>query len=500
MFYRLRYFIVFVLGALWFSLFQKWGAFPDPDAFYHAKMASLLMEQGPLHAFPWLDLTVLHPGFHNQHLLFHYFLVPFVWLFGMLVGAQIAAVVAGALFSVIAYVVLEKFAIRHAWFWACIFLTLPPVTARLSLAKASPFAIGLFLLGILCWKQASRFWLFLVTVIYALSHGGWIILPGALVVLSAGDWIYQRFVLDKRSRLDLVSPLISFGGGMFGTGFHPNFPEALHYLWVQIFQIGVVTPVGRVLMGTEWYPYPPLEIVSQAAMLFILFLYIILGCFFALRTTLDESHASRSIGLGFLLAIFFALTLKSARFVEYFAPVAVLWLASLAQQIDERRLFQFLRNQFRFLPHVLVVMGLIVIGRSAIKARQQLFVSAKPFTRFEKAMQVVSAQLKPGERLFHSDWAQFPLLWSKNDHVRYVAGLDPVFLLQASSTLSDAYTDLTLGNTTSGAYEIISERFASRIVFVERKPSQKLDAILRADDRFSLLYEDDEAILFSLKK
>lgn len=494
----LRSLLVFAFGAVWMALFQTWGAFADPDAFYHAKMASLLLERGPLLSFPWLDLTALHLHFHNQHFLFHYFLAPFVFFFGMLPGAQIAAVVAGGMFAVMAYYTFAFIKIRFAWFWTAILLALPPMSARLSLGKASPFAIGFFLLGIVCWKKSWHVSAFIICTIYALTHGGWLLLPGALFVLSLGDWLYDRFVLNQSSSLRLTVFFATLCGGIFGTCIHPNFPESISYLWIQIFQIGVATPIGRVMMGNEWYAYQPMDLVKHLALLIIIGLFI-LWCFLsAKRRAFDHEQARLSIGLGLLSAIFCALTLKSMRFVEYFAPVALLWFATIAQQIDERDVYLKLRERFRFMPHLLTVIFLFVIARTAMISRESLQSSAKPFTRFAGAMEVVSRELKPGERLFHSDWSMFPLLWTKNDQISYIAGLDPVFLLQASSTLSDAYTQLTLGHTTSGAYEIISQQFGSRVVLVSKKMSKKFEAILRNDDRFSVFYEDDEAIVFSV--
>ncbi|MCE9586443.1 hypothetical protein K8R04_03960 [Candidatus Uhrbacteria bacterium] len=495
---RLRFILAFVLGSAWFSLFQIWGAFPDPDAFYHAKISALMLDGGPLLSFPWLDLTVLHPGFNDQHLLFHYFLMPFVKWFGVLPGAQIAAVVAGGMFTVIVLWAVEKLAVRHAWFWTMVMVAMPPMITRLSLGKASPFAIGLFLLGMVAWKKSARHWAFIVGAVYALTHGGWLLLIGAQVVLAIGAWVYARFVEEKRTMPDFRIALATLGGGLLGTFIHPNFPENIPYLWVQIFQIGVATPTGRVVMGTEWYPYAPLELFVHLSLLMMIVCIAVLGFVRARRHQLDAVQASFAIGCGLLVAIFLALTFKSARFVEYLVPVLVLLLASLFQQIDETRLIASLRKFFRYLPHALLVAMIFIVGKGALATRWELRSSAKPFTRFEKSMDVVSSELKPGERLFHSDWAQFSLLWNRNDSIHYVAGLDPVFLLQSSSTLSDTYTALTLGTNTSTAFEVISGLFHSRMVLVERKPGQKLEEILKNDARFQQVYADEEAVIFRL--
>ncbi len=492
----LRYPIAFLSGCAWFSLFQVWGAFPDPDAFYHAKVASLMLVRGPLIAFPWLDLTALHPGFNDQHLLFHYFLMPFVKVWGVLPGAQIAAVIAGGLFIVATLFIVERLSIKHAWFWTIVMVVIPPLIIRLSLGKASPFAIILFLLGILAWKKGWRVCAFVIGFVYALTHGGWPMLIGAQVVLALGDWVYVRFVREEESRPAFLIAGYTFIGALLGTFFHPNFPDNLSYLWVQIFQIGVATPVGRVVMGNEWYAYAAGELFQHFALVGVLGCLTLIGLVYARRATLDESQARFTIGCGFLVAIFFALTFKSARFVEYLVPVTVLWIASVWQQIEVGRFIELLQNRFRYLPHVIIVLMFFIVGKGAIATRAQLETSAKPFTRFTEAMRVVSSELKPGERLFHSDWAQFPLLWIQNDSIKYIAGLDPVFLLQANEHLSDSYTDLTLGKNTTTAYEVISQLFDARIVLVERKPGQKLETILRSDSRFQPLYADEEAVVF----
>jgi len=495
---RLRFLFAFLLGSAWFSLFQIWGAFPDPDAFFHAKFSGWMFEHGLPLSFPWLDLTALHPGFHDQHLLFHVFLLPFVKLFGTLPGAQIAAVVLGGVFAVVAMFVFERLSMKPAWFWTAVLVALPPMMMRLSLGKASPLAIGLFLLGIDALVKRRPFWAFIVGIIYALTHGGWSVLLGAQVVLIAGSWIYSRFIDGKIERIELGVLFATAGGCLLGTFAHPHFPDNLSYLWVQIFQIGVATPIGRVFMGSEWYPYRPLELAVHFSLIGFLGCLLIVGFVVARKAELGRLQARLSIGLGLLAAILVAMTFKSARFVEYLAPVVVLWMASLFSQIDVGKLVDALRKRFRFAPHVLVVLMIFIVGKGAFAARASLEGSAKPFERFGKAMEVVSQEVKNGERLFHSDWSQFPLLWSKNDRIRYVAGLDPVFLLQKNPEVSDAYTALTIGANTSTAYETIRELFGANIAFVERPRAQKLEEILRKDERFLLIYEDEEVAVFRL--
>src|SRR3990167_10191765 len=72
------------LGSLlWFLVQTPWGRFPDPDAFYHAPLANLMLDRGALHAFPWLDMTSLGSNFADHHYLYHLILGPAIAAFDL---------------------------------------------------------------------------------------------------------------------------------------------------------------------------------------------------------------------------------------------------------------------------------------------------------------------------------------------------------------------------------------------------------------------------------
>ena len=52
--------------------------FPDPDTFYHAKMAEFLANGELVKDFPWQQFTFLKDSFTDQHFLYHLALAPFV--------------------------------------------------------------------------------------------------------------------------------------------------------------------------------------------------------------------------------------------------------------------------------------------------------------------------------------------------------------------------------------------------------------------------------------
>lgn len=85
-------------SAMFLSIFflylwiQSTPSFLDPDSFYHLKMAKLIAERGPILHFPWLQFTVLKDYFVDHHFLYHVLGIPFIMIFGDLIGYKLYTV------------------------------------------------------------------------------------------------------------------------------------------------------------------------------------------------------------------------------------------------------------------------------------------------------------------------------------------------------------------------------------------------------------------------
>ena len=97
--------LVFAAIAAMLIVIEARPQFPDPDSFYHAKMALIVRDQGFIHQLPWLQYTVLATDYVDYHLGYHLLLVPFVTLFDPLVGMKVSA----GLFGLIAFYALYRF-------------------------------------------------------------------------------------------------------------------------------------------------------------------------------------------------------------------------------------------------------------------------------------------------------------------------------------------------------------------------------------------------------
>jgi len=504
---------VFFLGIAYYCLMTPWASFLDPDAFYHAHASLLLWQHGPLMAFPWLDLTSLGTAYADQHFLFHAVEAPFVAWLGWAMGSRVTGILLAALFLAATYSCFRWIGVAYAALWTVLLAATYPLIIRIMLFKATPLAITLFVVGLAAaWKRRPVF-AFAVGVLFALSHGGWAYLLGSVVLLCAGDVAFCRIVEDaawrKAFRASPWKELLAVAAGIaIGTIAHPNFPTNLSFLWTQVVTIGLGTPYDHVLMGSEWLPTGPGALIASFALWLIALIVGLAGLLFAPKKPMDRTRMAASVAFGLPVAVLVALTLKSRRNAEYLAPALALWIPWIWSMVDPKALWTAFTDgwsAFRrgAMVGILAVALLAVFGKNLWDGYADLHTLGYRDDAYRGAMAPVSALADPGDRVFHSDWDEFPLLWNIDDRLRYVSGMDPTFLYVASSTLSDAYKNLTWGQTTSTkdqAWDLIDGRLQARFVFVEKRDHPKLLDLIKSDDRYAPLAETDDAATFEVTR
>ncbi len=509
--------LVFAGLTLWFAVLIPWSGFADPDAFYHAKASSLVWQSGVIRAFPWLDLTLLGKHYADLHFLFHVLVAPATYLFGMFDGLRIVTILLSVLFVFSFAYSLRWLGIRYAWLWAVLLAMTHPLVFRLLLGKATPLALFLFIIGLAAaWKR--RPWIvFVLTAIYALSHGGWLYLAGSVTLLAVGDAIFDRVVFGKEWKETLRSSmwkeaLLAYAGGLAGLFIHPNFPEVFLFARTQIFTIGIGTPWQHVVLGSEWLPPEIPKLVASLG----IWIIALIGGFSALLLApskdLDKKKASFVVSLGLIVAVLLALTLKSRRNLEFLVPVLALWAATIWSCTDAKRFMLDMFDNLKKLGKVYarIILGITALSLTALIGKNVLTIwddfhpVAYPDNVYAATMQAISERAKPGERVFHTSWDEFPMLFASDDRLRYVSGLDPTFLYVASSTLSDDVKDLTwdfsgVSSTREQAWELIHDRLDSKFVFASKRNHQHFISLIESDERYEFLAEDEKSVVFRVK-
>ena len=68
---------VLYLVVLGYVIQNSFSGMADGDSYLHTRMANLLVDEGPMRAFPWTQFSVWKDKFQDKDFLFHVLLAPF---------------------------------------------------------------------------------------------------------------------------------------------------------------------------------------------------------------------------------------------------------------------------------------------------------------------------------------------------------------------------------------------------------------------------------------
>lgn len=529
----LKYLSLFIIAFAIFSFFQYSPTFPDPDSFYHAKMAVLIRDQGIVKDFPWLQFTVLKDYYIDHHFLYHVSLIPFVIFLDPLVGIKLATALFGALFILIFYWFLQKFKIKYAFFYSLFLLISGPFIFRINLAKASSLSLIFLFFGFYFIARRKLWPLFFLSFFYVWSYGGW---PLMLVLTSF--YILAEIISDfvkkfKKENSEIKNPgaaikifvrtlfsrenvklfFTCFGGLLAGLVINPYFPKNLTFYWHQIIKIAVINYQNKIGVGAEWYPYGFGDLISNASLVFVL-LIVSLAVFFVnfIKKFTDdkkimppENKKVPMILATIFCAVFFLLiTLRARRNVEYFIPFAVLMGAFALDQPFSffGKYWLTFKNWWqkrKVLASLLCLYFILMIPFTAVRnilSVKQQFLNGGSTQKYRGVAEWLKNNTREGAIIFHNDWDDFPALFYYNTHNYYIAGLDPTFMYDYDKNLHKQWVDITTGKQ-DNISEIVKNNFRSEYVFVD-KDHIALENNLKRDGHFKMVYKDEEGKIYQL--
>jgi len=494
------YLLLTVVAVGVFGYLQLDSTFADPDSFYHAKMALLLRDGGVMTEFPWLSATTLRYAYVDHHLLYHLLLIPFVSFFDPLIGLKVATVILAAAAAAGFYWLLRAFRISGALFYALLLLTVNPFIFRINLAKAQPLVLlALFIIFYLLLHKRYLS-LIVASALYVWLYAGWPLLPILTATFVVTNLVVGRIrngwqsdrVANQQSRRLLGSVGLGLAAGVF---FSPFFPLNVSFYWQQSFKIAVINYQNIIAVGGEWYPYRLSELLLSTVPLLVV---VVLGLIVFVSTVRKQPVGSWV--LLFFSVIFFALTLKSRRNVEYLVPFS---LAFAALAISRGGVEVWLKQRQQ---PALVVAGIAtlffvafspLIYRDIQSVRQQYADGFLLSTMAEPA-RWLQQHVAAGEIIFHSDWDEFPFLFYYNDQNYYLVGLDPTFMYENSRKLFLEWASITAGDTTTGLAEKIATLFNAHYVLVDYHQNALFDRNLRADSSFERVFENQEVRIYHI--
>lgn len=477
----------FVVSALLLGLIQFSGPnIVDFDGYYHIKMASLIRQQGLPTPFPYLPFTILdEKGYTDHHLLLHVVQIPFSYLEDLRLAAKLSSVFCAALAFTAFFWLLRKYSIRHPWFWLLmLFASSSAFLYRMSMPRAQSLSLALQIIASHFILQRRYRALMILVIIFVWTYNAF---PTVAALIFIGA---LTFLITER-KLEYKLIFAGAAGITAGLVINPYFPRNILFLWnhiiPKIFAFQYQTNVG-----SEWYPYSSWILFTAAPLAIVAY---ICGIFWTNR---EEWKSDAPRLFWFLTAsMYLYLLIKSRRFVEYFPPSAIIFLAFA------------LRHHLRELPFEIPLhirkRKAVLVGLSAVLVVMVCFninnvgkdIRSRPDSySYRGAAEWLAKNTPARSVVFNTDWDDFPMLFHYNTHNNYIVGLDADFMRLKNEPLFREYEKITRGQIDEPADEILTD-FNSRFVFTDLAHKAFIN---KADNdfRFVRRYSDAKTAVYEI--
>lgn len=463
---------------------------PDNDGYYHIKLAELMRTEGLRPAFPWLPLTILNAReFYDHHFLFHVALIPFT-LGDLRLGAKWAAVGFASLAFLSVWWMLRSQRVPFSFLWAMGLLAVSEAFLyRMSITRAQSLSVAVLAVGLHLCLQGKYKWLAPLAFLYVWMYDAFPL----LIVFALMDTLSVGLI---ERRLELRPLLYAGAGTLLGLFINPYFPHNLVFIYNHL--LPKLSEATAVSVGSEWYPYNTSQLLGNSLLSLAAFASGVLAL------GLQGRRMDRRTTFSLFAALLFGLMLFQARrFIEYFPPFALIFVVFAWTPLMD----DFLKggeNRAARLPWRTWLAGgalllVLVPGTwSTLQAAAESIQGARPYGRYATASAWLRQNTPAGERLFQTDWDDFPRLFFYNTHNTYLVGLDPTYLQLYNADLYDRWVEITDGKIAEPSGDILA-RFGSRYVITDLAHKA---FIARANDDPGLekVYEDDEAVVYQVVK
>jgi len=450
----------------------------DYDGYYHIKMAELIREQGIPVKFPWLKFTIIdEQGYTDHHLLLHIFQIPFTFIGDLRLAAKLAPIAFAAFAFTVFYLVIWRYGIRYPFLWLImLFASSSPFLYRMSMPRGQSVSLAFQFIAFHLIMTRSAVGLVILSAIFVWAYNGFpILIPMVLF------GVLTHYLTEKKIEYKLV---VGVGAGIAaGLLVNPYFPRNVLFIWNHIVPKLFATEYAT-SVGSEWYPY-------NSWAFFTLSLVALLAYFGAvLVTNREEWRQDKPRLFWFLVStMYLFLLLKSRRFVEYFPPSAVMFLAfSLRGWLKDLNLARWLRTEARVVGVIVASLLLLVAFQSTIKAVREDIAKRPPSDAYKGGAEWLAQHTPEGSTVFHTDWDDFPMLFFYNTHNTYLVGLDPDFMRLKDERLFRQWEAITRGKVSHPEHDILHV-FGCEYVITDNKHGDFI-AIANRSPRMEKVYSD----------
>jgi hypothetical protein len=301
-------------------------------------------------------------------------------------------------------------------------------------------------------------------------------------------------------RLDINPLLYSSLGVLVGLLINPYFPYNILFAFQHI--TPKILETTSVSVGIEWFPYNTGQLLSNSTLGLLAF---ISG---TLALGLNRQRMDVRTATIFLLTCVFGLMLfQSRRFIEYFPAYSLVFAAFAWSPLISGSVLLGVSNRVDYpwysmtriksiIPLTVLIFLLIPgIWMTFNKSKANLQASTT-HQLYAKASSWLETNTDPGERIFQTDWDDFPRLFFYNTHNTYLIGLDPTYMQFYDAELYDLWVEITQGKVLNPS-NAISSIFGAFYVLSDLH-HQGFITQAEIDSQMVEVYRDSEAVIFKI--
>ena len=431
--------------------------------------------------------------FYDHHFLYHVALIPFT--FGDLrLGAKWSAVIFSSLAFLALWFLFRRQRIPLGWLWALALLGISDAFLyRMSITRAQSLSLAVLALG-LAWIFEGKYrHLGLLAFLYVWLYDAFPLLP-VLAVL-------HLLVVAALERRFEYKPLLFISAGIIlGMLINPYFPDNIVFSFRHM--LPKLVDATSVRVGNEWYPYDTGQLLKNSLPTLIAFGSGILAL------GLSDRKMDVRTGTGLLAALLFGLMLFQARrFIEYFPPFALIFAAfAWAPLLADTSTRSVQRPQpasvspakpgLRTLPAIILALVVAFSTFKTLPAAQESISNSKPYNLYADASAWLEENSAAGERVFQTDWDDFPRLFYYNTHNTYLVGLDPTYMQLYDPESYDLWVLITRGEVGQPS-QFIANHFHSSYVHSDLKHGNFIRKA-EQDPGLREVYRDEQTVLFEV--
>lgn len=463
----------------------------EADGYLHIRMAKFIREYGLKYDFHWARYSTFAKNFADKDFLFHLLLIPFTFLPDMFFGAKVAATLFAIFLFLVFFLLLRKYSQKPLIpLFLVLFFCSPAFLQVLSRPRPMIFIIGLTLFFVHFLINKNQWGLFVVTIIYTLSH---VSAPFLLVFALLGEG--ARYISEK----EFVGRSLRTVALALALGFlvHPNFPNNFLVFYLN----GILVPIYALKwgleLGAEFFPLSMRDFVLDYPFILIgLILLIAAG-------TSRTRHIKTSTKIWMsVTGFFFVFAFFSQRYIVHGYPLILISLAAYFSDWWQGRENSWQPGKYKAAKAAGLAGAILLFALIGVHTYKSFWRSAQAgkiySQHYESVARWMARYIPAGEIIFHANWSDSQYLIGLNPRNDYFVTLDPIYMHEWDLRKYNLYREIAFGRS-ADPYRLLKDEFGVRYGYAGKNFFLGLIAQVRADPRFSVLAEDGLGLVFSLK-